>query len=176
MAAHLHDSVLQTLAMIQRSDDPQRMVTLARAQERDLRSWLYEPPTETNHGTVGEEIRAAAARVEGDFDVPIDVVLVGDRAIADPERPLVAAAAEAMANSAKHSGAPTVSVYVECTVGTIDAWISDQGNGFNVSDVPDDRKGITESINARMNRAGGEAHVTSSPGSGTEVHLRTESR
>ncbi|MEN8234547.1 MAG: PspC domain-containing protein [Actinomycetota bacterium] len=176
MAAHLHDSVLQTLAMIQRSDDPQRMVTLARAQERDLRTWLYEPVAETNHGTIGEEIQAAAARVEGDFDVPIEVVVVGDRAIADQERALVAAATEAMANAAKHSDASSVSVYVECSDGVVDAWISDQGSGFDESEISDDRKGISESIKARMNRSGGEAHVTSAPGDGTEVHLRSEPR
>ncbi|MEN8114428.1 MAG: PspC domain-containing protein [Actinomycetota bacterium] len=174
IAAHLHDSVLQTLAMIQRSDDPQRMVTLARAQERDLRTWLYEPEAASNHGTVGEEIQAAASKAESDFDVPIDVVVVGDRAIADHERPLVAAAAEAMANAAKHSGAPSVSVYVECADGSVDVWVSDQGTGFEESEVCDDRKGISESIRARMARSGGHATVESSPGNGTEIHLRSE--
>jgi signal transduction histidine kinase/phage shock protein PspC (stress-responsive transcriptional regulator) len=173
MAAHLHDSVLQTLAMIQRSDDPQRMTTLARAQERDLRAWLFDPTGADNTGTVGEGIAAAAAKVETAFDVPVEVVVVGDRPIDETADTLVAAAAEAMANAAEHSGARTISVYVECTEGTVEAWVTDQGLGFDPETVPDDRKGISESILARMTRTGGEAAVVSTPGEGTEVHLRS---
>ena len=176
MAAHLHDSVLQTLAMIQRSDDPQRMITLARAQERDLRTWLFEPTGLEPTGTVGEAIAAAASRVEVDFDVPVEVVVVGDRALDDSSNPLVAAATEAMANAAEHSGARTISVYVECTEDAVDAWITDQGSGFDPQTVPDDRKGISESITARMARSGGEAIVMSTPNEGTEVHLRSGNR
>jgi signal transduction histidine kinase/phage shock protein PspC (stress-responsive transcriptional regulator) len=176
MAAHLHDSVLQTLAMIQRSDDPQRMITLARAQERDLRTWLFDPESAGRTGTVGEAITAAAAKVESDFDVPIEVVVVGDRPLDDAAGTLVAAAAEAMANAAQHSGARSISVYVECTDGAVEAWVTDQGGGFNSETIPEDRKGISESINARMARAGGEATILSTPGEGTEVHLRSGSR
>jgi len=176
MAAHLHDSVLQTLAMIQRSDDPQRMITLARAQERDLRTWLFEPTGLEPTGTVGEAIAAAASKVEVDFDVPVEVVVVGDRALDDGLNPLVAASSEAMANAAEHSGARTISVYVECTEDAVDAWITDQGAGFDPQTVPDDRKGISESITARMARSGGEATVVSTPNEGTEVHLRSGNR
>ena len=176
MAAHLHDSVLQTLAMIQRSDDPQRMTTLARAQERDLRSWLFDQTDVERTGTVGEGINTAAARVESAFDVPVEVVVVGDRSIDDAADTLVAAAAEAMANAAEHSGARAISVYVECSDGAVDAWVTDQGSGFNPDAVLNDRKGISESILARMRRAGGEAHVDSTPGEGTEVHLRSGPR
>ncbi|MGB9359011.1 MAG: PspC domain-containing protein [Acidimicrobiia bacterium] len=176
MAAHLHDSVLQTLAMIQRSDDPQRMITLARAQERDLRTWLFEPTGLEPTGTVGEAIATAASKVEVDFDVPVEVVVVGDRALDDASNPLVAAASEAMANAAEHSGARTISVYVECTDDAVDAWINDQGSGFDPQTVPDDRRGISESITARMARSGGEAIVISTPDEGTEVHLRSGSR
>ena len=173
MAAHLHDSVLQTLAMIQRSDDPQRMTTLARAQERDLRAWLFDPAGVDNAGTVGEGITGAAAKVEAAFDVPVEVVVVGDRPIDDAADTLVAAAAEAMANAAEHSGARTISVYVECTEDAVEAWVTDQGSGFDPDAVPDDRKGISESILARMTRAGGQANVISTPGEGSEVHLRS---
>ena len=176
MAAHLHDSVLQTLAMIQRSDDPQRMITLARAQERDLRSWLFAPEAADRAGTVGEGIAAAAAKVESDFDVPIEVVVVGDRAVDDTASTLVAAAAEAMANAAEHSGARSISVYVECTEDSVEAWITDQGEGFDAQGVPDDRKGISESINARMARSGGDATILSTSDEGTEVHLRSGTR
>ncbi len=173
MAAHLHDSVLQTLAMIQRSDDPQRMTTLARAQERDLRAWLFDPAGVDNAGTVGEGITGAAAKVEAAFDVPVEVVVVGDRPIDNAADTLVAAAAEAMANAAEHSGARTISVYVECTEDAVEAWVTDQGSGFDPDAVPDDRKGISESILARMTRAGGQANVISTPGEGSEVHLRS---
>ena len=173
MAAHLHDSVLQTLAMIQRSDDPQRMTTLARAQERDLRAWLFDPAGVDKTGTVGEGITAAAAKVEASFDVPVEVVVVGDRPIDNAADTLVAAAAEAMANAAEHSGARTISVYVECTEEAVDAWVTDQGSGFDPDAVPDDRKGISESILARMTRVGGEANIVSKPGEGSEVHLRS---
>ncbi len=176
MAAHLHDSVLQTLAMIQRSDDPQRMITLARAQERDLRTWLFDPESPGRTGTVGEGVAAAAAKVESDFDVPIEVVVVGDRPLDDAAVTLVAATSEAMANAARHSGARSVSVYVECTGDAVEAWVTDQGKGFDTGGIPEDRKGISESITARMSRAGGEASVFSTPGEGTEVHLRSGSR
>ena len=176
MAAHLHDSVLQTLAMIQRSDDPQRMITLARAQERDLRTWLFDPAGVASTGTVGEAITASAAKVEADFDVPVEVVVVGDRALDEAANPLVAAASEAMANAAEHSGARSISVYVECTDATVDAWITDQGVGFDPDAVPEDRKGISESIIARMARSGGEAVLVSTPGEGSEVQLRSGPR
>ena len=176
MAAHLHDSVLQTLAMIQRSDDPQRMTTLARAQERDLRAWLFEPGDTNNGGTVGEAVSAAAAKVESDFNVPVEVVVVGDRPLDDATGPLVASASEAMANAAEHSGARTISVYVECSEDAVEAWVTDQGSGFDPDDVSDQRKGISESIIARMARSGGEANLISNPGEGTEIHLRSDSR
>jgi signal transduction histidine kinase/phage shock protein PspC (stress-responsive transcriptional regulator) len=176
MAAHLHDSVLQTLAMIQRSDDPQRMITLARAQERDLRTWLFEPVGLEAGGTVGEAIASAAAKVEADFNVPVEVVVVGDRQLDKTENPLIAAASEAMANAAEHSGARTISIYVECAEDAVDAWVTDQGVGFNPDAVPDDRKGISESIVARMERAGGKALLVSTPGEGSEVHLRSGPR
>jgi len=175
MAAHLHDSVLQTLAMIQRSDDPQRMTTLARAQERDLRTWLFDSPDDTSEGTVGEAVSAAAAKVESDFDVPVEVVVVGHRVVDDTTGPLVASTAEAMANAAEHSGARTISVYVECSQDAVEAWVTDQGSGFDVDAIPNQRKGISESIIARMDRSGGDATVVSQPGEGTEIHLRSES-
>lgn len=176
MAAHLHDSVLQTLAMIQRTDDPQRMITLARAQERDLRAWLFEPDGGSNGGSVHEAVADAAAKIEATFDIPIEVVVVGDRALDDRLTPLVGAATEAMANAAKHSGATSISVYVECSDDSVDAWITDQGAGFDPDTVPPDRRGIAESIVARMVRSGGEATIVSEPGEGTEVHLRSETR
>lgn len=170
MAAHLHDSVLQTLALIQRTDDPKRMTTLARSQERELRRWLYDraPHDDTLLSTA---LRAVADRVEADHDLPVEIVNVGDCPVDDRTLPLVHAAGEAMTNAAKHSGADLVSLYVEVTDGAIDLWVADQGKGFEPASVPEDRRGISDSIVGRMERHGGGATIVAETGEGTEVHL-----
>lgn len=171
MAAHLHDSVLQSLALIQRTDDPKRMVTLARAQERDLRAWLYDPEAsdeETLRGALG----AAATRVEEAHDVPVTVVVVGEDELTPPsQKALVGAATEAMMNAARHSGADKVSVFAEATEEGVNVFVTDQGIGFDPDGVDGDRKGIAESIQGRMTRNGGTVVIDSSDGTGTEVHL-----
>jgi signal transduction histidine kinase len=171
MAAHLHDSVLQSLALIQRTDDPKKMVTLARAQERDLRSWLYDPDAsdeETLRGALG----AAAARVEEAHDIPVSVVVVGENGLPPTnQKALVGAATEAMMNAAHHSGAKNVSVFAEATEEGVEVFVTDQGRGFDLDEIDADRKGIAESIRGRMARNGGTAVIESSEGVGTEVHL-----
>ncbi|HSJ33675.1 MAG TPA: PspC domain-containing protein [Acidimicrobiia bacterium] len=171
MAAHLHDSVLQTLALMQRTDDPKRMVTLARQQERELRSWLYGARPSATEQLFAAALEDAAARVETDFTVPVEVVTVGDGPLDETGRALVAAAGEAMINAAKHSGANEVSVYAELADGRADVWVADLGKGFDPGQVPADRRGLTDSIHARMARVGGGAQVDARPGEGTEVHL-----
>ncbi len=171
MAAHLHDSVLQTLALIQRTDDPKRMVTLARSQERELRSWLFDEAA-SDAQTLRGALSEAANRVEEAHDVPVSVVVVGDGELpADRRAALVGAATEAMMNAAKHSGADRISVFAEATDGTVDVFVTDQGTGFDPDDVDDDRKGLAESIIGRMQRHGGSATIDSEIGAGTEVHL-----
>ncbi len=171
MAAHLHDSVLQTLALIQRTDDPKKMVTLARSQERELRSWLFDEAAGDTATLVGA-LSEAATRVEEAHDVPVSVVVVGDPHLAkDRQTALVAAATEAMMNAAKHSGAPKVSVFAEASEGGVDVFVTDQGCGFDTAGIDGDRKGIAESIEGRMKRHGGKAVIDSDPGVGTEVHL-----
>jgi signal transduction histidine kinase/phage shock protein PspC (stress-responsive transcriptional regulator) len=173
VAAHLHDSVLQTLALIQRSDDPKRMVTLARAQERDLRDWLYDDDNRSE-ASLEAALLEASSRIEADHDVPVNVVVVGDRPIGDRGRALVQASVEAMTNAAKHSGSDKVSVYAEANDQAIDIWVSDQGSGFDPEDLPEERLGIKESIHGRMERHRGVADITSSPEGGTEVHLHMD--
>ncbi len=171
MAAHLHDSVLQTLALIQKHASDGRMVaTLARAQERDLRSWLYgeEPPPDTS---VASALKAAAAEVEDGHGVPVEVVTVGDTAVSERVRPLVLAAREAMVNAAKHSGADQVDVFAECTPERVEVFVRDRGRGFDESTVPDDRLGVRNSIVDRMQRHGGTAVIRTATGDGTEVRL-----
>jgi len=171
MAAHLHDSVLQTLALIQRSDDPRKMVTLARSQERELRTWLYNAESASGGDTLARALEAAATKVEHDHDVPVEVIVVNDIAVTDHVAAVIKAAAEAMNNAARHSGTARISVYAEAVGGSLDVFISDQGKGFDPAGVPDDRHGIRESIAGRMVRHGGSSEIHSEPGEGTEVHL-----
>ncbi len=171
IAAHLHDSVLQTLAIIQNRAGPQSEIArLARAQERELRDWLFAG-TDPFAGDVATELRGIAAALELDHGVRFEVVTVGDvQAIANG--PLVAAAREAMLNAARHAGGD-VSVYVEATVESVDVFVRDRGPGFDPERVPESRIGIRESIVGRMERAGGRATVRSGP-EGTEVHLSAD--
>ncbi len=171
MAAHLHDSVLQTLALIQRTDDPKRMVTLARSQERELRSWLFDEGA-TDTQTLRGALADAATRVEEAHDVPVSVVVVGESELpTDRRTALVGAATEAMMNAAKHSGADRISVFAEATNGQVEVFVTDQGSGFDPDGVDTDRRGVAESIRGRMQRHGGSAIIDSEVGVGTEVHL-----
>ena len=168
VAAHLHDSVLQTLALIQRrADDPRQVTQLAREQERDLRAWLNEQETAPG-AELGAALRAAAAEVERLHAVPVEVVVVGEAPVAAP---LVAAAREAMLNAARWSGADKVDVFAEIGEGKASVFVRDRGTGFDPGAVPADRRGVRESIEGRMARHGGTARVESSPGAGTEVEL-----
>ena len=172
MAAHLHDSVLQTLALIQRTDDPRRVMTLARVQERELRRWLYDTTPAGGPELLSAALQEEADRIEQTFDIHIQVVTVGDRPVDEGVRATIAATGEALTNAARHSGADRVSVYSEVSRESTDIWISDQGAGFDPEVVAGDRHGITESIVGRMESNGGAATVSSAPGEGTEVHLR----
>lgn len=172
VAAHLHDSVLQTLALIQRTDDPQRMVMLARHQEHELRDWLYGNVPLDGVDLVSTALKRAAGRVEADFQIPIEVVTVGDHAVEERTKAVIAAATEAMVNAAKHSGDSRLSLFSEVEDGFLEVIVTDQGKGFDFSSIPDDRKGIAESIRSRMEKVGGEVEIQSEQGEGTEVMLR----
>jgi signal transduction histidine kinase len=171
MAAHLHDSVLQTLALIQRTEDPRRMSSLARTQERELRTWLFGKAPQDGMELLSTALAAASARIEDERAAAIDLVTVGDARLDGRGSALVAAATEAMVNAIAHSGSDRVSVYLEVGEGRAEVWITDQGKGFDRSSVPGDRKGLAESIEKRIARQGGTAVISSRPGEGTEVHL-----
>ncbi|WP_309081144.1 PspC domain-containing protein [Zhihengliuella sp.] len=169
IAAHLHDSVLQTLALIQqRAGDEAHVVRLARAQERELRQWLYRdaPPERTD---VGDAIRHDAAELEARYPVRFDVVTVGRVEGVPGQEALVQAAREAMINAAKHAGG-SVSVYVESGPREVAVFVRDRGEGFAVETIAEDRLGVRESIIGRMHRHGGTARIRSGP-DGTEVQL-----
>lgn len=171
VAAHLHDSVLQTLALIQRSDDPKKMVTLARAQERELRRWLFDSSPVPGSDRLSTAIQAVADRIEAEYDIPVEVIGVGDTPFDEVTKPIVAAAGEALMNAAKHSGAGKVTVYHEVSDDTIEVFVTDQGKGFDPDTVDGDRHGLADSIVGRMRRHGGSATIVSEPGEGTEVAL-----
>ncbi len=170
MAAHLHDSVLQTLAMIQRqADDPKAVQQLARRQERELRNWLYGD--ELHEATLKAALTAAAAEVEDERGVPVELVTVGDCDTSESIQALVRAAREAMVNAAKHSGADKIDVYAEVDEESVEVFVRDRGKGFDVDAVAQDRLGVKGSIIDRMARHGGTATIRSAGSDGTEVRL-----
>jgi signal transduction histidine kinase len=174
VAAHLHDSVLQTLALMQkRVDDPREVATLARRQERELRAWL-ERRRSPGDATVATALEAAAAEVEEAHGVPLEVVAVGDAPLDQRAEALVAAAREALVNAAKFGGDGPVVLYAEVAPERIEVFVRDRGPGFDPAAVPPDRRGVRESIIGRMRRHGGRAEVHSTPGEGTEVELVLE--
>lgn len=171
MAAHLHDSVLQTLALIQRSNDPEEQSVLARIQERELRSWLFDGQQLNGAQRFAGAVEEMTAEVERTHQIAVEVVTVGDVDLDADVAALVAAAREALVNVARHSGTRRASLYGEVTADTVDLFVSDQGTGFEMGGIDPDRRGISESIVGRMQRHGGAATIESMPGEGTEVHL-----
>ena len=184
IASHLHDSVLQTLALIQKqADNPETVARLARRQERELRIWLFGDPAQQRE-SFAAAIAALGAEVESSYGTEIEAVTVGDTSPAElrdetwarSASALVAATREAMVNAAKHSGAEKIDVYAEVLDEHVEVFIRDRGVGFDVDAVDDDRQGISGSITGRMERAGGSATVRSAPGQGTNVTLRLPRR
>jgi signal transduction histidine kinase len=175
MAARVHDSVLQTLALIQRrAQDPQQVVQLARAQERELRAWLFDgrpPGSLDSASTVAAGVRLIQQDVEAQHGIAVEAVTVGDCDLDDDLAALLAAAREATVNAAKWSGAEVVSVFAEVEPEEVSVFVRDRGCGFDPAAVSSDRKGLAESVHARMSRRGGSARVRSAPGQGTEVSM-----
>lgn len=183
VAAHLHDSVLQTLTLIQqRAGEPDVAAALAHQQERELRRWLYGPGGEVDGAatTVRSALERAAAEVEDQYLKIIECIVVGDAALDEEGTALVGASREAMVNASKFAGISLISVYAEVTADParpgrarrVEIFVRDRGAGFDPVAVPADRRGISDSIHGRLARIGGEASVRSSPGGGTEVALR----
>lgn len=172
MAAHVHDSVLHTLTLIQRSaSDPREVQRLARSQERELRTWLYAPRTDRDE-SFAPAVQTIAGEVEDAHGVPLDVVCVGDCPLDERLVAALQAAREAMVNAAKYAEAPVVSVYAEVEGDEVTVFVRDRGKGFDLDGIPGDRMGVRQSIIGRMERNGGQATVRTAPGEGTEVRLR----
>ena len=173
LAAHLHDSVLQTLALIQkRAGDPRAVAGLARRQERELRAWLSGRPAPEPGTTLAAALEHAAAEVEETLGATIDVVAVGDCPLDARVEAVVAAAREALVNAAKFAGEEPISVYAEVRDRDVEVFVRDRGPGFDLEAVPADRRGVRESIIGRMERHGGRAEIRND--GGTEVHLTLE--
>jgi signal transduction histidine kinase len=177
VGAHLHDSVLQTLTLIQQSaEDPKQVATLARRQERELRNWLTDRDSLEADDRLAAALEAAAADVEEAAGGSVEVVAVGDCALDERATAVVAAAREAMLKAAKFAGEGPVSVYAELSDERIQVFVRDRGAGFDPTAVPATRRGVRESIIGRMRRVGGRAMVHSSPGGGTEVEITVSRR
>ncbi|MGW8530109.1 ATP-binding protein [Nocardiopsis sp. NPDC055824] len=172
LAAHIHDSVLHTLTLIQRrAEDPREVQRLARVQERALRSWLYQRPADADT-TVSPALERVAAEVEEEHGVPIEVVCVGDCPMDDALSAMLRAAREAMVNASKYAGTDSISVFGEVDQDEVLVFVRDRGAGFDMDDIPEDRMGVRGSILGRMERHGGSARIRTGPGEGTEVQLR----
>jgi signal transduction histidine kinase/phage shock protein PspC (stress-responsive transcriptional regulator) len=172
LAAHLHDSVLQTLALIQKNAaDAPTVARLARSQERDLRAWLFDTTPEGER-TLAGALREVVREIEDTYRVDVELVTVGDVDLDEQLSPIVAATREAVTNAAKHAGTPAVDIYAEVTPDGLEVFVRDRGCGFDPQAVPDDRQGVRNSIVDRMVRHGGTAEIRSTPETGTEVRLK----
>jgi signal transduction histidine kinase len=175
VAAHLHDSVLQTLTLIERAaGDESAVVRLARNQERELRQWLFDPDhreTSDEVGTFSSKLHALESEIENDYGVKVELVVVGDCDANEDVLALVAAGREALINAAQWSEATSVSVYAEVETNVASLFVRDRGKGFDIDAVPQDRQGIALSIRQRITRHGGTILLTSTLGVGTEVQL-----
>jgi signal transduction histidine kinase len=169
----VHDSVLQTLTLIQK--EPADARRLARRQERELRAWLYPDREPTAEGTLADAVESAAAEIEELHGVRVDVVRTGDAPLDERAQALVLAAREAMANAARHSGVEEVSVFLDASEAGISLYVRDRGVGFDPAAVAGDRQGLAESIRGRMERVGGTARIVSAFGEGTDVELELRS-
>lgn len=176
VAAQVHDSVLQSLSLIQRNaTDPSEVSRIARAQERDLRRWLYPAPSPLT-SSFRAALEELAADVEDTYGVRVEVVCVGDATLSDSLTAVLQATREAVANACRHAGVDEVSVYAEMTTTEVTVYVRDRGTGFDIDAIPGDRMGVRESILGRIERNGGRAVISSVAGSGTRVELVMEAR
>ncbi len=172
IAAHVHDSVLHTLALIQRRvDDPREVSRLVRAQERELRGWLYRPADTAGVEGLRSGLERVAAEVEDAHGITVDLVTVGDHDLDERGRSLLLAVREALVNAAKYAAPAPVSIYAEAEPDRLVVFVRDRGPGFDLASVPADRLGVRQSILGRLARAGGQARVSRAVGGGTEVVL-----
>ncbi|MGO4615943.1 PspC domain-containing protein [Nocardia sp. 2YAB30] len=181
IASHLHDSVLQTLALIQRqADDSHEVVRLARSQERELRKWLFEDSAPAQ-SSLAAALRTIAGEVEDQHGVKVAPVTVGDVSMdtdgsgsglpKEHFTALLGASREALVNAAKHAGVPEIDLFAETEPHQVSIFVRDRGAGFDLTSVPQDRQGLARSVRGRIERRGGQVEILSTPGRGTEVRI-----
>lgn len=172
VSAHLHDSVLQSLVLIQRSQDPREMSTLARRQERELRAWLYGDTLPGKPTSIAAAVETMATEIEADHHVRVEAVVVGDQPLDEAATTMLAALREAVVNAAHHAAVDRIDVFVEADDAELNGFVRDTGVGFEPGRVADGHRGIEDSIVGRVRRAGGASVIESQPGRGTEVEIR----
>jgi signal transduction histidine kinase len=171
-AAHLHDSVLQTLALVQRqAHDPAAVIRLARRQEHALRAWMAGE-SELVSETLGAALRDVVASVEDEYGITIELTAIGDRPLDPRGEALVAAAREALRNAARHAAGAPVVVFAEIADSRVEVFVRDQGPGFDLQTASPERRGIRDAVIGRMESVGGVATIESSSDEGTEVALK----
>lgn len=171
VASRLHDSVLQTLALIQREPDGEKARVLARRQDRELRAWLYGGDDPAAATTLGSALREAVSAVEESYGVTVDLVQPGDVPMGPRLEALVDATREAITNAAKHAGVSEISVLVRVGDDRATVFVRDRGAGFDLDAVPSDRAGLRDSITGRLARAGGRVAIDTRPGEGTDIEM-----
>ena len=170
MANHLHDSVLQTLVVIEDdAGDEERVKVLARQQARELRQ-IVEGERPLGSSSVRAELEAAAAHVAELFGVEVSSVIRTDVEVTDDLLVLVDAAKEAMVNAAKHSGSDVIHVYSTVDDDVFAVFVRDDGVGFDLERTERGR-GLDHSIRGRVESRGGDVCIESDPGEGPEVKV-----
>ncbi len=174
IARVLHDTVLQTLALVERrasATDPQ-LAASAREADRELRSFLFGSAGRVV-GDLETRVRSEIERVRRGRDTPVSVSVIDDGCRLDDEEQerFARAIGESVANALEHSSASRVVVFVEThDSGQVFASINDDGNGFDPAAVRSSH-GLDESIIGRIEAIGGRVEITSTPEDGTEVCL-----
>ncbi len=176
VARVLHDTVLQTLALVERrtQDSDPELALAARDADRDLRRFLFGASSRVGD-TLEQRVRDAVERASrhDDVDVMVNVLDDGCRVAPGVQDALAGAIGEAVANAVKHASAGRIVVFVETDDdGQVFASVRDDGVGFD-PDATARGNGLTASIEDRMRDAGGRSEITSASGQGTEVRLWT---
>lgn len=170
----VHDEVLATLSAAQRFSGHPPSALIGQAKnvidvlERPMRS--IDEPVE---GVVFANVIAEAAK-KIDKDCEINKLISTGAVPGEVAEAVIAAASEALRNSVKHAGDDAErGLLIQVSSRQIRVEIRDDGVGFDLKLIPEDRLGVQDSIFARMRGLpGGSATIITSNGQGARVVLR----